>query len=175
MKSPANNYIYGFSLVELIVVITIFSIMSGVSIFNYNKYRDNIETNNIAQDIALTIRQAQVYGLAGSDDNINIAKITDDKSIRGVNIHPYTNTLIIYEDINRDFVYNSAYDRIIDERTIRSQDIGFLGADLCPTTANCGNIQTDTIDIVFQRPYPDAFISLDGDPSDQYNIASILV
>jgi len=197
-----NKYIQGFSLAEFVVVITIFSIMSSVSVFNFNQYQARIRETNITQDIALSIRQAQVYGISastgivgladldedgvaddvfGSNGSSNtfiseqIADITQDRSIRGVSINPGTNSFVIFEDINTNRVYDDGTDIIIDRRTISANNINILGVDLCATAPNCGNDENTRVDIVFQRPYPDAFISLDGDPNDTYNFASIII
>lgn len=70
-----KNNQQGFSLVEFIVVLVIFSAMAGTSLFNFNEYRNNIEQTNIAQDIALTIRQAQVYGLSASGGLVGAAEL----------------------------------------------------------------------------------------------------
>jgi prepilin-type N-terminal cleavage/methylation domain-containing protein len=199
LKKQKNK---GFTLVEFIVVITIFSIMSSVSIFNFNEYQARIEETNVTQDIALSIRQAQVYGISAStgivgkeylnedgvaDDvfgsngsnNIytseQIADITQDRSVRGVSIDPGTNSFIIFEDVNRNRVYNDGTDVVIDRRTIQSNKVTIRGIDLCPIAPNCGSEVNSRVDIVFQRPYPDAFISRDGDPSDTYNFASIII
>lgn len=149
MKKPylKKNNEQGFSLIEFIVVLTIFSIMSGTSLFNFNKYQNNIEQTNIAQDIALTFRQAQVYGLSGSDRTVgsgalddqgiadqvfdgdgnnspigNIVNIAQDKSIRGVAIITDPQQLIVFEDIDRSLTYEPNNDRVIDVRTILARD-----------------------------------------------------
>ena len=191
-KLQKNNHQAGFSLVEFIVVLVIFAIMSTVSIFNYNGYRQSIQETNISQDIALSIRQAQVYGISSSDRivgdesidpedlfsfNESIPDITQDRSIRGVAIDSANESIIIFEDLNRNFVYNSSGpnpDRIIDSRTILTGNIEILGVDLCNTNPNCGNVETDMVHIAFQRPYSDAYISLDGSVGN-YDFASILI
>lgn len=179
MKKSLKNCIQGFTLIEFIVVMTIFSIMSAVSVFNYNEYSDNIKTNNIAQDIAITIRQAQVYGLSGSDNTTNIARITQDRSIRGVSIDLGTDTMTIFEDNRavRNFVYDNGDDLIIDKRTIKSQDIGIIEFELCNEAGTCVTENSGSVDISFRRPYPDAFISLDGnpDPSNPYRSVSLVI
>lgn len=206
MNSQKKITYLGFSLVEFIVVITIFSIMSSVSLFNYNEYQSRIRETNVAQDIALSIRQAQVYGISGSGNVIGqqdldqsgvaddvfgdvipdnpyitdqIVDITQDRSVRGVSIDPTANSLTIFEDVTRNFVYDASgpeEDIVIDKRIIQISDVEIMGVDLCASEPNCDNVEdTGQIDIVFQRPYPDAFISYDGDSNDTYNVASIII
>ncbi len=191
-KNTKKKYSKGFSLVEFIVVLVIFSIMSSVSLFNYNSYSKSIRETNVAQDIALTIRQAQIYGLsatgrtvgggnAGPEDILNIPNITQDRSIIGVRIDIDNNSLILFEDnsANRNFVFDddgNYSDRVIDVRTIKAAGVEILGVEMCGSSANCGDIEYDgVVDVAFQRPYPDAYITLGGNSGDIYNFASILI
>lgn len=185
----------GFSMVEFVVVLVIFSIMSGVSLFNYNGYRSKIEQTNVAQDIALTIRQAQVYGLSGSDRQIGdayanpgeifgaeVMDITQDRSIRGVAFLPSKQRIIIFEDINRNRQYDPNDDRIVDERTIISSRIHFDvclvqgvlqdGWDDCSEIIYAAEEQGgEYINATFERPYPDATFRYD----DSENYSHILI
>ena len=61
----------GFTLIEFIVILSIFAIMAGVALVNFAGFRSNVGLNNLAHDIALTIRQAQVFGWATQSDNTN--------------------------------------------------------------------------------------------------------
>ena len=58
-----TNYKNGFTLIELVVVFSIMVIISGLALFNYSSFRSNISLDNLSQEIALTMRQAQVYAL----------------------------------------------------------------------------------------------------------------
>ncbi len=51
--------------VELIVVLSIFSVVSSVVMFNYGGFQDRIEIKNLASDIAQEIVQAQRSALSG--------------------------------------------------------------------------------------------------------------
>jgi len=62
-KRFKNFYTAGTSLVELMVVIFIFTIITGVTIFNYGKFNSSISIQNLADDIALSIRRAQGYAI----------------------------------------------------------------------------------------------------------------
>ncbi|MBI2100529.1 MAG: type II secretion system protein [Candidatus Vogelbacteria bacterium] len=53
----------GLTLIEMVVVLAIFIIMLGVVLANFPAFRDKTGLQLIAQEIATTIRQAQVYGI----------------------------------------------------------------------------------------------------------------
>lgn len=55
----------GMSYVELIVVLSIFSALSAVSIFNYGGFQSKVDIKNLASDIALKIVEAQKASLSG--------------------------------------------------------------------------------------------------------------
>ena len=63
------KYNSGISLVELLVVISIFFIISTIVLFSYGKSSSATSIQNLADDIALTIRKAQSYaiGVRGID------------------------------------------------------------------------------------------------------------
>ena len=66
----------GFTLVELMVTVTIMMIMTLVVFFNYNKFNDGSLLNSLAYDMSLTIRQAQVYGTGVREIGVNSQPIT---------------------------------------------------------------------------------------------------
>lgn len=187
----------GFTIIEFIVVLVIFSIMSGITLFNYNGYRAKIEQTNVAQDIGLTIRQAQVYGLSSSDRQIGdtvsdpnvifgeqVLDITQDRSIRGVALLPSQKQIILFEDINRNRVYNPGVDRIVDQRTIVSPRIHFdvclvqgvlqTGWNDCDETILAAESANDEyVTITFQRPYPDTTIRYRGAVNYSYVLVRV--
>jgi len=55
----------GMSYVELIVVLSIFSVMSSVVIFNYKEFQGKVDIKNLASDIALKVVEAQNASLSG--------------------------------------------------------------------------------------------------------------
>src|ERR1035437_1408114 len=55
----------GMSYIELIVVLTIFSVISSVVIFNYGNFQAKVDIKNLASDIALQVVQAQKSSLSG--------------------------------------------------------------------------------------------------------------
>ena len=64
----------GFTLVEFIVIMAIFAVMVGVVLFNFTGFRSRITLDNLAQDIALSVRQIQTSAgasISSSDDPQN--------------------------------------------------------------------------------------------------------
>jgi type II secretory pathway pseudopilin PulG len=55
----------GMSYVELIVVLSIFSVISSVAIYNYGDFQARVDIKNLGSDIALKIVEAQKSSLNG--------------------------------------------------------------------------------------------------------------
>lgn len=58
----------GVTFIELIVVIAIFGIIAGIILFNYAGFDSNIKLQNIMNDIATTVKSAQISGSSGKFD-----------------------------------------------------------------------------------------------------------
>ena len=59
------EYSRGMIYVELIVVLSIFSMMTAVVLFNYGTFQGKVDIKNLASDIALKIVEAQKSALSG--------------------------------------------------------------------------------------------------------------
>lgn len=66
----------GFTLIEMLMVLAIFTILTSIVMYNYAEFNSKTIMTNMAYEIALTVRQAQVYSLGvrgqvgtGSFDN----------------------------------------------------------------------------------------------------------
>ncbi len=59
------EYNRGMTYVELIVVMSIFAVMSSVVIFNYGAFQGRVDVTNLANDIALKVVEAQRTALSG--------------------------------------------------------------------------------------------------------------
>lgn len=64
-KFVIRNYKKGMTYVEIIVVLSIFSIMSTAVIYNYHAFQSKIDIKNLASDIASKIVEAQKASLSG--------------------------------------------------------------------------------------------------------------
>src|SRR3989344_9636523 len=59
-----NSCYKGFSLIEIVVVMAIFMTISSVVVVSQRRFGGNLLITNLAYDVALTMRQAQVYGIS---------------------------------------------------------------------------------------------------------------
>lgn len=161
----------GFSLTELIVVVAIFIILTSVVLINQNRFSSTISIQNLAYQISLTIRQAQVYGLSVRGSKVGSVSTFD--TAFGIQFNSATPTqFIFFADLNKDKKYILADDGLpISTFTLDSGSI----KDVCTTSAliihcfgSTGTNKITTADIIFQRPNPEAIISDDlslvGDP-----------
>jgi prepilin-type N-terminal cleavage/methylation domain-containing protein len=65
-QSPEHKMIKkesGFTIIEMIVTIGIFSILTAITLFNYGDFNNSIILTNLSYEVALEVRQAQVYSL----------------------------------------------------------------------------------------------------------------
>lgn len=141
----------GFTLIELLVVIGILVIMTGVVLANYRNYNTNALFANASEDIVLSLRQAQVYGVGVK----GCGAINPFDCSYGVYLSTnpsQKNEVIIFADIDGDRVFNATYDSAVDK--IKWNNKISVSAISCDGVS-CGS----DVYITFKRPSPDAFIS----------------
>lgn len=61
-KLETRNFHSGFTLIELMVTLAIFTVMTGIVLANYPSFNTKIARDILVQNIALSIREAQVSG-----------------------------------------------------------------------------------------------------------------
>ncbi|MBX4197823.1 prepilin-type N-terminal cleavage/methylation domain-containing protein [Candidatus Parcubacteria bacterium] len=67
----------GFTFVELIVSVAIILIISSIVLFQYKEYNNDVTLKGISNEIALALREAQVYATSGREfkPNTNVFKL----------------------------------------------------------------------------------------------------
>lgn len=136
-----------FTLIELVVTVGIFAIISTVIITRNSQFDEEIFLSDMAYDVALSVRRAQSYGInvhgsAGSFD------------------HPYgiyftnaTTTYKFFVDTDDDGFYDDP-DELIETYTLgRGTSIGPLCDPASKTPCDLENLT-----VIFRRPEPDAII-----------------
>lgn len=156
----------GFTLVELMVSVGIMLFITSVVLLNQGQYTSNISLTNLANDISLTIRQAQIYGVSvkelttGSGDFSSAYGVDFNIGATGSN-----NAYIFFADrgVSKDGFYDDLWSCPIGGSSECLQKItltsGNTISQLCMIRASdggkcSGNISqiVDRADITFQRP-----------------------
>lgn len=133
----------GFTLIELMITVGIFAIMTALLVAKYGTFNNGVLLTNLAYDIALNIRSAQSYGLNTRGD--------DSDSFNGFT-GSYT---VSFEENKKHFTLTG---RGLEKTTNikRGSYIKELkvGSDSNLTSS------VDTMAVTFNRPDPSARISV---------------
>jgi len=161
----------GFTLIELLVVVGILVMISGIILTNHAKFGGQIILRNLTYDIALSIREAQVYGIsARSFLNAQFA------SGHGVyfSFSEGNNLFFLYTDLDNNGFFTSVGTEWVETFSIgKGYEIDRLCIPTGPTTENCAVTE---LDILFKRPEPDAIIRGSvGSGFTQYDRARIVL
>lgn len=174
----------GFTLIEFVVIISIFAIMASVALFNFKGFQNNVAINNVAHDIALVIRQAQVFGWATQTDTLNDSIQLDPNTKNPLRYpsgvyFPYTNgfdeSFILYKKVGQTdpaFANYQTTDQLIDtillQGTSRIVAIGY-GETVADVALNddrelhSGIARiSEGFSVAFSRPYPEAMFFTDS-------------
>ncbi len=168
----------GFTIIELLVSISIFAFMTAFLVVKYGTFNQSVLLTNLAYDSALTIRTAQSYGL-------NVQGTATSSTALGFGyaygVHfdsAYPTKFIFFVDLCGDDIYrvqgattcaaigNAAIgNEVISTYTMRTgfelqPAVGNVGGLCAGTSVTCS--QVSSLDITFRRPYPDALIFSNG-------------
>lgn len=152
----------GFTLIELLVVTGILTIISSFVLVNNHRFGGAILLENLAYDIALSIRQSQAYGIA-------VRRFGTSNFGTGYGMHfsaSMPTTYVLFADaLSANGLYDGCPDTISCELVQSTQILrGYRVDDLCAKPSSggveiCGLTQ---LDVLFKRPEPDAYISANG-------------
>ncbi len=149
----------GFTLIELLAVTAVLALVSSVMLANNARFGGVITLQNLAYGMAVSIRQAQVYGIA-------VARYGSDDFSAGYGMHfdrSNTTAYVLFADAGvENGLYDSAAGELVSATSLLG---GNTIEDLCVRNIDdveeCGK---NSIDILFKRPEPDAYISVDDEP-----------
>lgn len=130
------------------VVTAIFVILSAVVLANNSRFGNKIVLQNLAHDMALSIREAQVYGIA-------VKRFSSDQYDLGYGVYfSPGGEYALYADANGNGIWDAG-------ETVKSATLsgGYQIGTLCAPTATCGLTR---LDVLFRRPEPDGCISANG-------------
>lgn len=188
MKS--KNLKKGFTLIELIVVAAIFTVLTAIIIFNYGDFTDNVLSTNMAYEIALTARQAQVFGLGvrGTGGQFSspygiFINLDDGSSSDGTkNIVFFADTKPAQGNGQCNDVDGTGYcvctssgaqtDECLEQLTLQRN---IIIDDLQVKSSGGSCSPTDRLAVSFKRPNPDAIIVDQENGGSNYELAEIRI
>jgi len=170
------KYNRGMTLIELMVVLFIFMIVTGLTIFDYGSFRTSSTMQNISDDIALSIRKAQSYaiGAYGTASTFTYSYGMHFSIARSGILNTRSGTyksFVLFTDITGDKKYT--YDGVTNPNVCGSpaltnecsELLSIVSADEISNIYINGNASTGTpiipdssVDIVFTRPNLNAII-----------------
>ncbi|MFA6524290.1 MAG: type II secretion system protein [Candidatus Paceibacterota bacterium] len=172
----------GMTYVELIVVLSIFAIMSSIVLFNYGKFQAKVDINNLANDIALKIVQAQKDAMSGKLPT-QTPFVSPWKPSYGVYFDPTVHYKFIYfTDLYNSKYYNSS--SCTPPITIESGDCldeinitkgNYISELKVYRNDNTTEILATNLSITFTRPNSGAFFESNGLPLEDVSYIQITI
>ncbi|MBI4118182.1 MAG: type II secretion system protein [Parcubacteria group bacterium] len=167
-----RRYAQGFTLVELIVTISIFVIISAITLFNYPSFSSRIALDNLAHEIALTVREAQVFGTSVREFGAGSGTFPG----HGIYFATSDNThFTLFADVDSDGFYGGCVGDVCAEQVDEyAMQQGHTLSQLCVYASPGGGcISVPALHITYVRPNPEAQIRDNG--GSLYAYAAIAV
>lgn len=164
-KNRSGRSVAGFSLLEMMVVTAIFVVVTGVILANLPRFRNRSSLDLTAQEIALTIREAQVYGTA--------TRVAGADLYPSYGVHFELNgtaakKFILFADRDSDDLYDPGDGACNTETTECLEEYNLSGQfEIVRLFASAGGMPQcyapgggAAVDAVYTRPFPEPAISL---------------
>jgi prepilin-type N-terminal cleavage/methylation domain-containing protein len=171
-----KNKSRGFTLTELLVTLSIVTVISGMVIANYPSFNSRTSLTGLAQQIAISVREAQVYG---------VSVRTATSSVVGGGTYPAYGVFFGRDTIATTHASDKSYSLFYDQAGVATGKFGISIGDEVPTSNteilqrfDIGNgnkitkicAKTSSLPstcteaaaafVVFRRPNPDAKIKI---------------
>lgn len=153
----------GFTLVEMLVVVAIFAVLTAVIVYNYGDFNADITVSNMAYEIALTTRQAQIFGLGsrgiGGEFNKAYGIYINNSSGSTKDLIFFSDSEVVNNLCNQgsgttDCVCIGSDDECIEKLTMQRGI--FISKLQVMDGSSCS--ETDELTILYKRPNPEAQI-----------------
>jgi prepilin-type N-terminal cleavage/methylation domain-containing protein len=140
----------GFTITELLVVLFIIGVMSTVVIAQYNNFDSISVLRNLAYEVALSVREAQVLTISTSNIT-NTGFANSGQNSYGIHFVESSQTYTIFVDNDADDVFDTSPNETVKSYTLSQ------GASITKVAAIAGGSThyPVTADITFTRPHLD--------------------
>jgi len=159
----------GFSTVELLVTLAIFVIITTIVLVNFPTLSNKIALENLVTEVALTVRQAQVFGVSSREFGVGSGIFPG----HGVHFDSAQNTtFFLFADVDDDKLFDESTELL---ETFSMRRLNFISA-LCgfaTPTSPCTPLTK--LDITFKRPNPEPILRGTTATVDDYSYVAIQV
>ncbi len=177
----------GFTLIELLVVIAIMAVVMAVVFTSQSSFNKTLVLTNTAYDIALSIQSAETYGISGravgTTFNVGYGLHFDKNNPKDIIFFADTNPTLASSgpfchsvkgtpsDRPGDCAYQAS-EKIKDYKLGNNMSISNFCAKqsngwVCSKSSNLASL-----DIVFSRPNPNPFMSINGIYSQSFPVTA---
>lgn len=159
-----------FTIAELLVSISIFVIITSVVLVNFPGFSSQIALDNLAHEVALAVRQAQVFGVSAKESGIG-SGIFPTHGVHFENTQD--NVFYLFFDLND----NNKYEGISElSETFNIQRRNYISSICGFVTPVSGCTNLATLDITYARPNPEpTILGIVGAEEAFYSYATITV
>lgn len=179
-----------FTIFEMLVSIAVFTVLTSVVLVKNNQFKGTTALNNLAYEIALVIRQAQVYGLSVAKDTVSSSDTAFQHSY-GIRFPVGADTteathFMLFVDRNDNMTYDAGSGALnpgddVELFTLRPGtkihkvcvDLGVYASERCATMPSSQYY----VEALFTRPSPDALIKgqFSGATIDRASTMSVII
>lgn len=152
-KGPVLSSSEGFTLIEMIVVIAIFGIVTIVVLANLPVFSDRNSLDLVAQEVAIHLRGAQVFGGGGRVGS------GEGRPTYGIHFVTDNNTFRLFRDNNENLTYDAQANckgaNFLDQDCELEQNYTISSGFLIPAIfykTESGWQPTNSLDTLFTRP-----------------------
>ena len=178
----------GFTLIELLVVIAIISIITFMLLVQQSKFDSSTVLRSLAYNVALSVRQAQVYGISVHETALGSATFAQAYGLY-FDTAGSPQAYVLFSDTNNNQRYDTGEASTMFQinNTYKVSEVCVMKSD---GTKRCtgsddssGTGLIRTLTILFKRPNPDAILIglksdgtfVSGDDASQYTSAYIQI
>jgi prepilin-type N-terminal cleavage/methylation domain-containing protein len=167
----------GFTLIEMLVVMAIFASVATILLFQYYNFNTTIAVRDLAEEIGLTVRQAQTYATSVRSINGGGGTMSDTFPAYGISFstnttdptayNPTSSSFALFVDTSSSPTDDTRTNNLYDNNGICGnpavgqecvQTFGITAGDKVISLVTDAVVTSPTVNVVFHRPNPDATI-----------------